>query len=303
MSGTAVTGLLNINKPVGPTSFQIIERLRRLTGIRKIGHTGTLDPLASGVLPICLGQAVRLSEYLSNEDKIYQAEITFGVRTTTDDAEGAIISRQDVTLGREAIEALLPEFSGDSAQVPPQYAAIKVRGKHMYDLARQGTPVEAAARAIHIERLTLLDWTAPRALVEVVCGKGTYIRALARDLGERLGCGAYLTALSRTRCGVFEIETAVAFDSLNAAPDWRAFLLPPDTGLQNWPAVHLDAAQTERLAHGHAVHVRGGGAIGTLARGYAANGQFCAVLRVAAENRELRPEKVFLSAMDGDANE
>lgn len=303
MSGTAVSGLLNINKPVGPTSFQIIERLRRLTGIRKIGHTGTLDPLASGVLPICLGQAVRLSEYLSSEDKIYRAEITFGIRTTTDDAEGEIISRQAVTFGREAIEALLPDFTGNIAQIPPQFAAIKVGGKHMYDLARQGTPIEAAPRSIHIDRLALLDWSSPRALIEVACGKGTYIRALARDMGERLGCGAYLTALSRTRCGVFDIETAVPFDALNASPDWRACLLPPDVALLAWPSIRLDAAGTDRIAHGHAVPMADSHAPGTLVRAYAANGQFCAVLRASVDKAELRPEKVFLSAMDGDANE
>jgi tRNA pseudouridine55 synthase len=303
MTVTAVNGLLNIDKPVGPTSFQIIERLRRLTGIRKIGHTGTLDPLASGVLPICLGQAVRLSEYLSSEDKVYRAEITFGVRTTTDDAEGEIVSRQAIAFGREAIEAVLPDFTGYVEQVPPQYAAIKVGGKHMYDLARQGTPAVAVPRAIHIERLALLDWSSPRALIEVACGKGTYIRSLARDLGERLGCGAYLTGLKRTRCGVFDIETAVAFDTLNSAPDWRAFLLAPDAALQAWPAVNLDAAGTDRIAHGHGVLAAGAGAPGTLVRAYAANGQFFAVLRVAAESAELRPEKVFLSAMVGDPNE
>jgi tRNA pseudouridine55 synthase len=300
-SATHANGLLNINKPVGPTSFQIIERLRRLTGIRKIGHTGTLDPLAAGVLPVCVGHAVRLSEYLTSDDKVYRAEITFGVRTTTDDAEGEIVSRQDVELKREEIEAVLPEFTGDVDQVPPHYAAIKIEGKHMYDLARRGTPFEAAPRHIRIERLTLLDWSSPRALIEVACGKGTYIRALARDLGERLGCGAFLTALTRTRCGAFSIENSVAFDQLNAAPDWRTFLLPPDAALQSWPAVQLDAHSTQRLAHGHAVHAPVSAATGTLVRAYASDGQFCAVLRVTGDNDELRPEKVFLAAVDRDA--
>ena len=299
----AVNGLLNIHKPVGPTSFQIIERLRRLTGIRKIGHTGTLDPLASGVLPICLGHTVRLSEYLSGEDKVYRAEITFGVQTTTDDAEGEILTRQDVSFGRDAIEALLPEFTGEIAQVPPQYAAIKVDGKHMYDLARQGTPVAAMPRAIRIDRLMLLDWSLPRALIEVACSKGTYIRALARDLGERLGCGAYLTSLVRTQCGVFAIADAVAFDTLNAAADWRAYVLAPDVALQAWPMIQLDAAGTDRIAHGHAVTAPDAHAPGTLVRAYDAHGQFCAVLRAATESGVLRPEKVFAAAPNGEAHD
>jgi tRNA pseudouridine55 synthase len=302
-SKNSVSGLMNINKPVGPTSFQIIERLRRLTGIRKIGHTGTLDPLASGVLPICLGRAVRLSEYLTSENKVYRAEITFGVRTTTDDAEGEVVSRQEVTLQREEIEDVLPEFTGDVDQVPPQYAAIKIAGKHMYDLARHGTPVEAAPRQIRIEQLALLDWSSPRALVEIACSKGTYIRALARDLGERLGCGAYLTALRRTRCGTFNIEDAVGFDELNATPDWRIFLLPLDVALQDWPALYLDADGTQRIAHGHAVHALAFGKTGTLVRGYAVDGRFCAVLRVTDANGELRPEKVFLTVTENGADE
>ena len=299
----AVNGLLNIHKPVGPTSFQIIERLRRLTGIRKIGHTGTLDPLASGVLPICLGQAVRLSEYLSGEDKVYRAEITFGVRTTTDDAEGEIVTREDVSFGRDAIEVLLPEFTGEITQVPPQYAAIKVAGKHMYDLARQGTPVVAPPRSIRIDRLMLLEWSPPRALIEVACSKGTYIRARARDLGERLGCGAYLTSLVRTKCGVFAIEDAVAFDALNAAADWRTYLLAPDVALQAWPMIQLDAASTERIGHGHAVSTPEPHAAGTLVRAYDARGQFCAVLRAASESGVLRPEKVFVAAPNGEAHD
>src|SRR5712692_7966615 len=194
-----MNGLLNLNKPIGPTSFQMIGRLRRLSGERKIGHAGTLDPLACGVLPICIGKAVRLSEYLMSGDKVYRAEITFGVRTRTDDGEGAIISRQSVELSRAQIEPVLPEFVGAHAQVPPQFAAIKIAGKPMYERARKGQVIEAAPRLITIKRLALLDWQTPHAQLEIECGKGTYIRALARDLGERLGCGAYLSALTRTQ--------------------------------------------------------------------------------------------------------
>ena len=289
-------GLLNLNKPIGPTSFDMIARLRRLTGVRKIGHAGTLDPLASGVLPICIGKAVRLSEYLMSDDKVYRAELTFGVRTATDDAEGEIVSQQDVNLSRTQIEKMLAEFVGAQTQVPPQYAAIKIAGKPMYESARRGETIEAAPRQIHIERLTLLDWATPRATMDVACGKGTYIRALARDLGERLGCGAYLSALARTQCGVFALADAVALDTLERASDWRTHLLPMDYGLRAWPAVHLSADATLRILNGMTVSLAVETATQPLVRAYDAHAEFFAVLRVDAERNELRPEKVFRRA-------
>ncbi len=290
-------GLLNLNKPVGPTSFQMIARLRRLTGVRKMGHAGTLDPLASGVLPICVGKAVRLSEYFMSVDKVYQAEITFGVRTSTDDAEGEVISRETVNFSREQVAEALTFFVGAQEQVPPQFAAIKVAGKPMYQLARRGQVVEARPRPIHIERLTLLDWQSPRAQVEVACSKGTYIRALARDLGERLGCGAHLSALTRMRCGSFALSDSITLATLEQSVDWRDYLLPMDYGLQGWPAVYLTQTETQRILHGLAVeHAAPFGASTSSAlhlRAYDHTGQFIAVLTIDAARQTLRPEKVF----------
>lgn len=295
-----LSGLLNLNKPIGPTSFQVIHRLRRLTGIRKIGHAGTLDPLADGVLPICIGRAVRLSEYLMGEAKVYRAEITFGVRTATDDGEGEVVARQDVALDRPGLEALLPDFAGDIAQVPPQYAAIKVAGRPMYEMARRGQTVDAPPRAVHIERLTLLDWQMPRAILEIECGKGTYIRALARDLGDRAGCGAYLSALTRTRCGVFALGQAVSLDALENAADWRMHLLPMDYGLSMWPRVDLDSGRVARILNGLTIDLSGPDGDAALVRAHGPDGALLAILRVDAAHGVLRPEKVFKDAAADD---
>ncbi len=282
-------GIINLNKPVGPSSFHMIARLRRITGVQKIGHAGTLDPLASGVLAVCVGSAARLSEYLQSDHKVYVAEITFGIRTNTDDAEGEIIAQQAVNLAREQVERVLRAFVGEQAQVPPQFAAIKIDGQPMYKMARRGETIEAAPRRITIERLTLLDWQSPRARVEVACGKGTYIRALARDIGERLGCGAYLSALVRTQSGVFALTDAVTLEQL--AGDWRARLLPMDFALQHWDAVQLSAEQTKRIQNGLSVETNQ--AYATLVRAYNDAGQFFAVLKFDAAQNVLRPEKVF----------
>ncbi|MBI5877817.1 MAG: tRNA pseudouridine(55) synthase TruB [Chloroflexi bacterium] len=295
-----LTGLFNLNKPVGPTSFQMIHRLRRLTGVRKIGHAGTLDPLAGGVLPICIGRAVRLSEYLMGDVKVYRAEITFGIRTTTDDREGEVIARQAVALDRAELEAMLPPFTGDIEQVPPQYAAIKVDGRPMYELARRGQTVDAAARAVHVERLTLLDWQSPVAEIEIECGKGTYVRALARDLGELAGCGAYLTGLTRTRCGAFDIAEAVSLDVLEQSPDWRAHLLPMEFGLRGWTRVDVDDAQAARVLNGMTVPWPLPEAGPALVRAHGPDGNFFAIMRADSAHACLRPEKVF---KDTDADE
>lgn len=296
------SGLINLNKPLGPTSFQMVARIRRLTGM-KVGHAGTLDPLASGVLPMVIGQAVRLSEYLQTDDKVYIADVTFGVRTNTDDAEGEVIARQDVHLTREQVVLVLQKFEGAQEQIPPQFAAIKQAGRHAYSMARRGQVVELAARQVRIDRITLLDWTSPVARIEVACGKGTYMRALARDLGEATGCGAYLTGLVRQQAGIFQLADSVSLEALESAKDWRAFLKPMDYGLGHWPAFYLEAEETRSILHGLPVVHKATWANGTLLRGYDSNGAFFAVLRFDATQGTVRPQKVFIPRSTGESDD
>jgi tRNA pseudouridine55 synthase len=234
-------GILIVDKPAGPTSHDIVSLVRRLSGMKRVGHGGTLDPFARGVLPIFLGRATRVVEYHLGDRKQYQATVCFGVSSTTDDLEGELNPVPGPVLDRAAVEAALGGFRGPIVQVPPAYSAIKVAGRRAYALARAGQRPELASRSVEIDRLELLDWDAtdpdrPIAVLEVDCSAGTYIRAIARDLGSALGTGAYLGALSRTASGPFRLADAVNLDIVRAAagegPAALASLLKPiDAGL------------------------------------------------------------------------
>ncbi len=228
--------------------------VRRGTGVRRIGHAGTLDPLASGVLVLCLGAATRLSEYAMRSPKRYRARIRLGLATDTDDAAGRVIVERPVDhLTQAQVEAALAAFHGEIIQLPPAYSAIKQGGRKLYELARAGQPVDAAPRVVAIHRLDLLECDLPFLTLEVDCAPGTYIRSLARDLGEALGVGAHLAALVRLASGPFRIEDAVPLDALRAAMQdgsWRDCLLPPDLALHDLPAVTLDDDQAGRIRHG-----------------------------------------------------
>lgn len=225
---------LNIYKPKGITSHDVVSRLRRIYGLRKIGHLGTLDPLAEGVLPVCLGQATRLIEYFP-DNKRYTAEITLGRTTTTLDSEGetvSITSCEGMEISESAILALLPRFTGTITQQVPLYSAVHVGGKKLYELARQGKTADLPSREIIIHALTLLrfdqtDIAHPILTVDVHCSSGTYIRSLARDIGEALGCGAYLSGLVRTGHGCFSVEESIALDTLAESTAPEGFLLNP----------------------------------------------------------------------------
>ncbi len=247
-------GFLNIDKPLGLTSHDVVARVRRLVGRTvKVGHAGTLDPAASGVLPVAVGQATRLIEYLTDARKGYRAQVALGSTTTTDDAEGEVLTQQPVPpLSRAALEAALHPLRGAILQVPPMYAALHHAGKRLYELARAGEVVERAPRPVTIYRLALLDWQPERALLtlDVACSKGTYIRALARDLGQALGCGAHLAGLQRTFVGSFTLDTAVPLAVLQAAPSVASALLPPDVAVADWHALTLTAAQVQDVVHG-----------------------------------------------------
>jgi tRNA pseudouridine55 synthase len=250
-----VDGVLLLDKPPGLSSNAALQRARRLFGAAKAGHTGTLDPLASGLLPLCFGEATKFARFLLDARKRYRASVRFGIATTTQDAEGEVVETRPVELDRDRVEAALPAFVGVLRQVPPAYSALKLRGRSYYDYARAGVAIERVPREVRVESLTLLDWASPDATVDVVCGKGTYVRALAADLGAALGCGAHLAALRRTAAGGFDLAQAVTLHALEQTPAEArdALLLPVDCLLGELPRVDVDASAAERLAEGQTV--------------------------------------------------
>jgi tRNA pseudouridine55 synthase len=295
---------LIINKPAGMTSHDVVARVRKLLGQKRVGHTGTLDPLATGVLPICAGQATRVAEYLSEGGKAYRATIRFGIETTTYDAEGQVVREAPVALTREEIAAVLPEFLGEQEQVPPVYSAIKRDGKPLYELARAGEAVAPEPRRVRIDALDIIAWNAPDLTLDIECGKGTYIRSLAHDLGRRLGPGAFLAGLIRTRSGPFTLDQSITLEELEAAlagDSWRALLHPADEALADWGKATLDEEVERRLRIGQTLSLSPESitarseAIGLL-RAYAPDGRFLGILRWDDSESVWRPHKVFASA-------
>jgi tRNA pseudouridine55 synthase len=296
-------GILNINKPTGMTSHDVVAKVRKLLKQRRVGHAGTLDPAASGVLPICVGQATRVAEYLSESGKAYQATIVFGAVTDTYDSEGTIIrtaSAQDLTLSK--IEALLPAMLGEHMQIPPRYSAIKLQGQPAYKRARAGEDVAMEARPITIYQLEIINWQPsqpPTLTLAIECSKGTYIRSLAYDLGEQAGCGAYLGGLVRTRSGPFSLAESITLEHLAEAAAQgliEQFLFPADKALEHYPSLILDEAMTERVKHGNAFQLEEKpDAVSEqgLARVYDDTGKFVAIAEWDAERRVWQPAKVF----------
>lgn len=254
-----VNGILLLDKPLGLTSNAALQKVRWLLNAEKAGHTGSLDPLATGVLPLCFGEATKFSQYLLDADKGYETLMQLGATTTTGDAEGDVLERRPVTVDRAAIEAVLPQFRGDIRQVPPMYSALKRDGQPLYKLARAGEVVEREARSVTIARLELLDCADDRASLRVACSKGTYIRTLVEDIGQVLGCGAYVAALRRTQAGPFGLEQAVTLETLEqlhaegGAQALDQFLLPPDSGLQHWPLLQFSEHSAYYWLHGQPV--------------------------------------------------
>ncbi len=256
-------GILVANKPAGPTSHDVVALVRRLAATKRVGHGGTLDPFASGVLPLFLGRATKVVEYHLGDTKGYRATVCFGASSATDDLEGERTPADSPAPGRDAVEAALPRFLGEIAQRPPAYSAIKVAGRRAYAMARAGESVELAERRVTIETLEIRDWDEsdpdrPIAVVDVRCSAGTYVRALARDLGEAVGSAAYLGALVRTASGPFTIDNATPLDDVRAAASEGAerlagLLLPVDAGLEALPEVVLDAAEVAAVARGQFV--------------------------------------------------
>lgn len=250
-----VDGVLLLNKPRGLTSQQAVARVKRLYNARKAGHTGTLDPMADGLLPIGLGEATKFSRFLLDADKQYVATLRLGVTTTTGDAEGEVLREQPVAVTAADLPAVLARFGGEQLQTPPMHSALKVAGKPLYAYARAGVVLERAARTIFINELQLVDFNEVFVTLRVICSKGTYVRVLAEDIGAALGCGAHLVALTREAAGGFNLAQAVSLDALAALPiaGRESRLLPVDAFAGSLPRLDLDAAGALRLVRGQAV--------------------------------------------------
>lgn len=281
-------GFLNIYKPQGKTSHDVIAILRRVTKIKQIGHTGTLDPFAEGVLPVCIGKATRLIEYLE-DDKAYIGTIQLGKSTTTYDIEGEVVNYSDKKVTLQEIQEILPKFRGEIEQFPPIYSAIKVKGKKLYEYARNGENVEIKSRKVNIHKLELVDFDEKKQTIElkIECSKGTYIRSIAHDLGEALGCWGHLIKLVRIKAGKFELGEAIKLDSLETKEQVEKNLIYP-LGYLEYPKYELNESEKEKVSHGMAIKtdVEKGTVILTQ------NGKLIAVAQV--ENNKAKVSKVFI---------
>lgn len=295
----AVSGVLVIDKPVGMTSHDVVQIVRRGTGIRRAGHSGTLDPRASGVLVVLVGPAVRLSEYVSASDKRYQAIIRLGESTDTFDSEGIITKRLPVDFTEEQIAEALLQFEGTVEQVPPAYSAKKINGQKAYELARKGEEVELEAKEIDVYHLELLEWDPPEAIVDVYCSSGTYVRALANDLGEVLGCGGHLVGLRRTKSGEFALRDAVQLRKLQQAFEdgtWYKYLIPAAEALNDWPSRELSFEEVDLVRHGHRVPVEEEPENpDNWVRAISQQGELVALMEYIPEDKEWQPRKVFFT--------
>ncbi|MBV1695156.1 MAG: tRNA pseudouridine(55) synthase TruB [Hyphomicrobiales bacterium] len=297
--GRPVNGWLVLDKPAGMTSTQAVGAVRRAFDAQKAGHAGTLDPLATGILPIALGEATKTVPFTVDSDKVYRFTIRWGAETTTDDTEGAVTRDSAARPTAEDIEALLPRFTGEIMQVPPQFSAIKVDGERAYDMARAGEVVDLEARPVFIEELTILGSPSPdETMLEAVCGRGTYVRSIARDLGRLLGCYGHVSMLRRTRVGDFDEECAVTIEALRAAAEsgdpaqLAQFLQPIATALGDLFELAVSSADAARLARGQSVLIRGRDAPILSGPAFATcKGELVALGEI--DKGELRPSRVF----------
>jgi tRNA pseudouridine55 synthase len=291
-----VSGVLIIDKPTGMTSHDVVQVVRRGTNIRRAGHTGTLDPRASGVLIVLIGPAVRLSEYISAEDKRYQAMVRLGERTDTYDGDGTTTGMSPVEVTTTQLEEALQSFVGEIKQVPPSHSAIKIRGHRAYELARKGEKVELEPRIIKVHSLELVEWNPPDAVIDVHCSSGTYVRSLANDLGEKLGCGGMLSGLRRMKSGRFSLRDSIPLRKLKEAFEdgtWYKYLIPAAEALADWPSIILNPEEVEAVRHGHRIH--GEGEAGVMVRAITEQGELVALMDFDPETEEFQPRKVFFT--------
>lgn len=300
-------GILNIDKPYGITSMDIVRRIKRASGQKRVGHGGTLDPVATGVVTICFGQATRMMEHLVDGKKEYRTEIELGVSTDTYDSLGQVVEMQDascVTL--DDVNRVLETFNGPIKQVPPMYSALKRQGKRLYELARAGIEVEREPRDVEVHWIKMLDWSPPIITVEVGCGRGFYMRSFAHDMGQALGCGGHLKSLVRLRSGVFNISNAVSLAEMEerfADDTWEDSLYAPDVALYNMRAAIVSKQLENIINHGQPLppsaripHSQGE----DQCRVYGVDGKFIAILKFDKLYKQWQPDKVFSIAYLGE---
>lgn len=295
-----ISGALVVDKPTGMTSHDVVQAIRMGTGLKRVGHTGTLDPRASGVLVILLGPAVRLSEYVSASDKRYQAIIRLGATTETYDADGRFTRETStpINVTEEQFNTALQKYVGEIEQTPPPYSAVKVQGRRAYDMARKGEEVDLEPRKINVYHLEVLEWAPPEVVVDVHCSSGTYVRSLAHDVGNDLGYGAYLTGLRRTKSGRFSLRDAVPLKKLREAfvtGNWYQYVIPAAEAL-DMPMVELTHEQVDAVKHGHRIPAPEGveATREGLIRAVSMEGELVALMFLDETTNELQPKKVFL---------
>lgn len=303
-----MNGILNVYKEAGWTSHDVVAKVRRIIGQKKVGHTGTLDPDAEGVLPLCLGKATRAADMLTDQTKTYEAVLLLGVTTDTQDAGGKILERRDVRCTREEFCSCAAGFLGEQLQVPPMYSALKKNGKKLYELAREGKTVEREPRKVHFYEITVLDVQFPKARLRVTCSKGTYIRTLCHDIGERLGCGACMEHLLRTRVGMFSAEDARTLGQIQELAEQgriSQILQPVDAVFSDFPAARVREEADRAAKNGNLLtekqfcweegQTTGSGG---MLRLYSSRGEFLGVYRRQEERKSIRPVKVFYDSQD-----
>lgn len=293
-----VHGVFLLDKPQGMSSNDIMQKVKRLFQANKAGHTGALDPLATGMLPICLGEATKFSQFLLDSDKRYFVTAKLGERTDTSDAEGQVAETREVNVLEEDILAALPQFRGDILQVPTMFSALKHNGKPLYEYARQGITVEREARPITIFELKFVEYQAPYLSLEVHCSKGTYIRTLVDDLGEVLGCGAHVSVLRRLAVGDYPVEEMMPIEELQLLAEsfpqqeLDRLLLPMDTAVASLPQINLDESQTKAVKFGQRVKFENGEQVYGLVRLFSNTQQFLGVAEITSDN-VIRPNRMI----------
>ncbi len=293
---SAISGILIVDKPVGMTSHDVVSVIRKGTGLRRIGHTGTLDPRASGVLVILIGPAVRLSEYLVCDRKGYEAMIRFGSVSDTYDGDGNVIQTgSEAPVNEDEIMDAMESFVGEITQVPPAYSAIKIHGQKAYDLARKGKEVQLEGRKVTVYSFDFIEYVRPELTADIICSSGTYIRSIANDLGQKLGCGAYLSGLRRTMSGNFTLRNAVPLADLQKAFEegtWFQYLIPAAEALNEYEEVFLDMETEADILHGRRIAAEDG-SHSAMGKAVSEQGELIALLEYVPETREWKPKKVF----------